>query len=75
MMLSPPCSTRRRRPAASQTGSCSPSSAPTMPICAGSPAWAEGRTAQVCAAAGIPQFMHILNAVRPHTPRTRGQDA
>eukprot|EP00955_Chlamydomonas_euryale_P098758 365167-Chlamydomonas_euryale.AAC.6 len=46
-----PFSTLFRRPAASQTSSCSRSSAPTTPTtpttptCAGSPAWAGGRTA------------------------------
>eukprot|EP00955_Chlamydomonas_euryale_P064713 359060-Chlamydomonas_euryale.AAC.6 len=42
---SQPFSTRCRRPPALQTGSYNPSSAPTMPTCAGSPAWADGRTA------------------------------
>eukprot|EP00955_Chlamydomonas_euryale_P061908 358229-Chlamydomonas_euryale.AAC.13 len=35
-----------------------------MPTCTGSPAWAGSRTAQMCAAAGVPQLKHILNTAR-----------
>eukprot|EP00955_Chlamydomonas_euryale_P119050 366571-Chlamydomonas_euryale.AAC.27 len=29
-------------------------------------------TAEMCAAAGVPQLLHILNAARPHVPWTHG---
>eukprot|EP00955_Chlamydomonas_euryale_P090486 364547-Chlamydomonas_euryale.AAC.8 len=67
-------STLCRRPAAARRSSCSPSSALTMPTCAGSLAWAGCRMAPSTGGGVAPAHADPQRS-KAHAPRTGSQVA